>query len=205
MGLSVFPNPCVGSDKLGLCLDYCEGTWMWRGAHRSFGLVSGMSGPFSYPHQLPPSPCVRIVWARAVIIPATIAISTCLFGLTLIAAIRGVLMMTLRVSRLFFIPFYFPLFLDDLFSFEFLWSLTFLFIWCSRTLFSFGFPSVYLASGPFLVFFFFSLIPGPSASLSRHVLFYWYDKALGFGRLGFVYTVRLRHGPESFFIFTYRR
>ena len=128
MSLSVFPNPRVGSDKLGLCLGYYEGIWMWHGAHRSFGLVSGMFGPFSYPHQLPPSPCLRIAWARAVVIPVTIAISTCLFGLILIAAIRGVLMMTLWVSRLFFIPSRFPLFLDDLFSFEFFWSFTLLFI-----------------------------------------------------------------------------
>ena len=113
--------------------------------------------------------------------------------------------MTLWVSRLFFIPSCFPLFLDDLFSFEFLWSLTFLFIWCYHTLFSPGFPSVYLASGPFLAFFFSHLIPGPVASPSLHIFFDWYDEVLGFSHLYFVYTVRLRHGPESLFIFAYRR
>ena len=60
-------------------------------------------------------------------------------------------------------------------------------------------------SDPFLVFFFSHLIPGPAASPSLRVLFDWYDKALGFSRLDFVYTVRLRHGSESFFFFAYRR
>ena len=81
MGLPIFPSSCVGSDELGLCLGCCEGAWMWHGAHCSFGLVSGILDPFLYPHKLPPSPCVRTAWARAVIIPATVAISTCLLGL----------------------------------------------------------------------------------------------------------------------------
>ena len=64
------------------------GAWVWNGAHRSFGLASGILGPFLYPHQLPPSPCVRTAWARAVIIPATVAISTCLLGYGLIKPAR---------------------------------------------------------------------------------------------------------------------
>ena len=60
-------------------------------------------------------------------------------------------------------------------------------------------------SGPFLAFFFSHLIPGPAASPSLRVLFDWYDEALGFSRLDFVYIVRLRHGFESFFFFAYRR
>ena len=55
------------------------------------------------PYQLPPSPCVRTAWARAIIIPASIAISTCPFGLALIAAISRALIMTLWVSRLSFL------------------------------------------------------------------------------------------------------
>ena len=54
-------------------------------------------------------------------------------------------------------------------------------------------------SGLFLAFFFSHLIPGLAASPSLHVLFDWYDKVLGFGRLDFVCTVRSRHGSESFF------
>ena len=61
--------------------------------------------PIFKPHQLPPSPCVRTAWARAVIVPPSIAISTCLFGLTLIATISRELIMTLWVSRLSFLPF----------------------------------------------------------------------------------------------------
>ena len=59
--------------------------------------------------------------------------------------------------------------------------------------------------GPFLAFFFSPLILGPAASPSLRALFDWYDEALGFSRLDFVYTVRLRHGSESFFFFAYRR
>ena len=40
--------------------------------------------------------------------------------------------------------------------------------------------------GPFLVFFFSPLIPGPAASSSLRALFGWYDEALGFNRLDFV-------------------
>ena len=167
----------------------------------------GLRAYFSDPISCPPSPCVRTAWARAAIILVTIAVSTCLFGLTLIAAISGVLMMTLWVPRLFFIPFCFPLFPDDLFSFEFLWSLTFLFIWCSRTPFSPRFSSVYLTSGPFLAFLFsFSIsFLGPSRFHLFISFFGWYDEVLGFGCLHFVRTVRLHHGPESLFIFAYRR
>ena len=77
--------------------------------------------------------------------------------------------------------------------------------WCSCILFSPGFSSVYLVLGPFLAFFFSPLIPGPAASPSLHAFFDWCDEALGFSHLDFVYTVRLRHGSESFFFFAYRR
>ena len=120
--------------------------------------------PTFKPHQLPPSPCVRTAWARAVIVPASIAISTCLFGLTLIAAISRMLIITLWVSRLSL------LFFDDLFSFALLWSLRFLFIWCFCTSFSSGFSFIYLASGPFLKCFFFQLILAPAASPSLRAL-----------------------------------
>ena len=49
------------------------------------GLASGILG-FLYPHQLPPIPCVRIAWAMAVILHATVAISTCLLGNGLVRA-----------------------------------------------------------------------------------------------------------------------
>ena len=50
------------------------------------GLASRILGPFLYPHKLPPSPCVRIAWARAVILPAPVATSTCLLGNGLVKA-----------------------------------------------------------------------------------------------------------------------
>ena len=85
------------------------------------GTVMRMT-PIFKPHQLPPSPCVRTARARAVIVPASIAISTCPFRLALIAAISRMLIMTFGFcARLFRF--------DDLFSFAFLWSLNLLFIW----------------------------------------------------------------------------
>ena len=84
MGLPIFPNPCFGPNEPGLCLGCYGGIRAWHGPHCSFGLASGILGPVLYPHQLPPSPCVRTAWARAVINPATVVISTCLFGYELI-------------------------------------------------------------------------------------------------------------------------
>ena len=77
--------------------------------------------PFFKPYQLPPSPCVRIAWARAVIVPVSFAISTCRFRLALIAAISRVLIMTLGFrARLFRF--------DDLFNPAPPWFLNLLFI-----------------------------------------------------------------------------
>ena len=71
----------------------------------------------------------------------------------------------------------FPLFLDDLFSFEFLWYLTFLFIRCSCTPF-FSWISICLFGvGSFsdASFFFSHLIPGPVASPSLHFFFLFFS------------------------------
>ena len=116
MGLPIFPNPCFGPDELGLCLGCYGGTRAWRGAHCAFGLASGILGLFLYPYQLPPSPCVRTVWARAVIIPATVAISTCLFGYGLIKPDRRHTWYVndgpLGFALVFHTPFVFPCFLS---------------------------------------------------------------------------------------------
>ena len=72
MGLPIFPNPCFGPIEPGLCLGYYGGIRAWHRPHCSFGLASGILGMFLYPYQLPPSPCVWIAWARAVIIPAAV-------------------------------------------------------------------------------------------------------------------------------------
>ena len=49
-----------------------------------FGAGEWNAWPSLHPYQLPPSPCVRTAWARAVIISATVAISTCLLRYGLI-------------------------------------------------------------------------------------------------------------------------
>ena len=52
----------------------------------SFGLGEWDGEPIFLTHQLPPNPCVRIAWARAVILLVSVAISTCLLGVGLIKA-----------------------------------------------------------------------------------------------------------------------
>ena len=115
MGLPISPSSCFGPNEPGLCLGCCGGAWVWHGAHCSFGLVSGILGPFLYPHQLPPSPCVRTAWVRAVIIPATVAISTCLLGYGLIKPDRSHTLCVnddpLGFALVFHTPLVFPYFL----------------------------------------------------------------------------------------------
>ena len=159
MGFSYLPNPCFGSDELGLCLGCCEWTWAWREAHRAIGLVDGYLAYLFIPISCPRSPCVWIAWARAVIIFAMVAISTCLLGyglINLIAVTRGVLMMAFWVLRLFFILSLFPFVSCRPPSFEFLWrfnfpfhlvSLYFVFSWIFICPFSVG-----SFSGVFLIF-----------------------------------------------------
>ena len=213
VGLPIFPNPCFRPNEPGLYLGCYERTRAGHGPHCSFGLASGILGPVLYPHQLPPSPCVRTAWARVVINPATVVIPTCLLGCGLIKPdCRPTWCVNddpLGFALVFHTPLIFPLFLADLPYFEFFWPYTFpLFFyisWCSCISFSPEFSFVYLVLGPFLAFFFFHLIPGPAASPSCRVSFDWYDEALGFSRLDFVYIVCLRHGSKSFFFFAYWR
>ena len=51
-----------------------------------WGLASGPASPFFKPYQLPPSPCVRRAWARAVTFLILNATSTCLLGARLVKA-----------------------------------------------------------------------------------------------------------------------
>ena len=51
-----------------------------------WGLTSGPASPFFKPYQLPPSPCVRRAWARAVMFLVLDAISMCLLGAELVKA-----------------------------------------------------------------------------------------------------------------------
>ena len=212
MGLPIFPNPCFGPDEPSFCLSCYGQTRAWQGPYCSFGLASEILGPFLSPYQLPPNPCVRTAWERAVIIPATVAISTCLLGYGLIKPDHRHTWYVndgpLGFALVFHTPLVFPCLLPTspvLSSSGPIPSPFFYISWCSCISFSLGFSSVYLVLGPFLAFFFSPLIPGPAASPSLRALFDWYDDALGFNRLDFVYIVRLRHGSESFFFFAYRR
>ena len=51
MGLPIFSNPCFGPIEPGLCLGCYGGIRAWHGPHCSFGLASGILGPFLYPYQ----------------------------------------------------------------------------------------------------------------------------------------------------------
>ena len=51
-----------------------------------WGLASGHASPFFKPYQLPPSPCVRRAWARAVTFLVSDVTSTCLLGAGLVKA-----------------------------------------------------------------------------------------------------------------------
>ena len=57
------------------------------GRASSLGLASGPASPFFKPYQLPPSPCVRYAWARAVTFLVSDEISTCLLGVGLVRAL----------------------------------------------------------------------------------------------------------------------
>ena len=66
--------------------------WCQKGLNASmdmpllWGLASGPASPFFKPYQLPPSPCVRRAWARAVTFLISDAIFTCLLEAGLVKA-----------------------------------------------------------------------------------------------------------------------
>ena len=66
----------ISAKDLGVSLDWPL-PWAWR---------VGLRALFFKPYQLPPSPCVRYTWARAVTCLASGAISTCLLGVGLVRA-----------------------------------------------------------------------------------------------------------------------
>ena len=203
MGLPNLPNPCFGPDELGLCLGCCGWMRAWHGAPCAFGLADGIFGPFLYPYQLPPSPCVRTAWARAVIISATVAISTCLLGYGLIKPDRRHTCYVndgpLGFALVFHTPLVLPCFLPTspvlsssgaLSSLFYLVSLYFVFSWIFVCPFGVG-----SFSGVFLL---------PSHSWARcvsisscFIFFDCYDEVLRLNRLDFVCPVRSCHEPKS--------
>ena len=66
---------------------WSQGPGYFIGRASTLGLASGPANPFFKPYQLPPSPCVRCAWARAITLLVSDAISTCLFGVGLVRAL----------------------------------------------------------------------------------------------------------------------
>ena len=84
MGLPNYPRPTFEPSVLGSSFGLKRGPGYHIGRAASLGLASGPASPFLQPYQLPPSPCVRSAWARAVILVASIAVSTCPPGIGLV-------------------------------------------------------------------------------------------------------------------------
>ena len=211
MELPIYPRSCFGPSEPGLCFGLIWRGLELHGAYHSFRLGEWDIGPISLSPSIAPQPlCTDCVGKGC-----NSSCNGCYFHVSawkransgLIVVTCCAIMMTLWVSRLFFI---FPSFsFADLLCLEFLWSCILLFIF-SDLLFRF-LLALHL---PLLcrVFFwrfswadFFCLVPGSTASLSLCVLFDWYDEALGFSCLDFVFTVCFHHGSESFFFFAYWR
>ena len=76
----------LGLAGRALALGCYRGAWALHWA-LSVGLASGPSSSFFKPHQLPPSPCERNAWARAVSLLVSVAISTRLFEAGLVKAL----------------------------------------------------------------------------------------------------------------------
>ena len=77
MGLPNYQRPAFGPSVLGSSFGMKKGPGYHIVRAASLGLASEPASPFLQPYQLPPSPCVWSAWARAAIIVASIAVSTC--------------------------------------------------------------------------------------------------------------------------------
>ena len=86
MGLPNYPRPAFEPSVLGSSFGLKRGAGYHIGCAASLGLESGSASPFLQPYQLPPSPCVRSAWARAVILVASVAVSTCPPGVGFVKA-----------------------------------------------------------------------------------------------------------------------
>ena len=63
---SITHNLPLGRADWAFILGWRQRPEYFNGRASSLGLASGLASPFFKPYQLPPSPCVRCVWARAV-------------------------------------------------------------------------------------------------------------------------------------------
>ena len=79
-------NRPLGRADWAFILGWRQRPECFNGCASSLGLESGPASPLFKPYQLPPSPCVRCAWARAVTFLVSDAISTCLLGAGLVRA-----------------------------------------------------------------------------------------------------------------------
>ena len=86
MGLPNFPRSAFGPSVLGSSFGLKRGPGYHIGRAAYLGLESGPASLFLQPYQLPPSPCVRSAWARAIILVASVDVSTCPPGVGLFKA-----------------------------------------------------------------------------------------------------------------------
>ena len=69
--------PAFGASGPGFRFGLALGLGCVIGLDPSLGLENGPTSLFFKPYQLPPSPCVRCVWARAITFLTSDVISTC--------------------------------------------------------------------------------------------------------------------------------
>ena len=83
---SIIHNWPLGRADWDFILGWRQRPECFNGCILFLGLASGPASPFFKPYQLPPSPCVRCAWVRAVTFLISDAISTCLLGARLVRA-----------------------------------------------------------------------------------------------------------------------
>ena len=83
---SITHNRPLGRADWAFILGWRQRPECFNGRVSSLGLASRPASPFFKPYQLPPSPCVRCAWARAVTFRVSDASSTCLLGAGLVKA-----------------------------------------------------------------------------------------------------------------------
>ena len=83
---SIIHNQPLGRANWALILGWCLRPERFNGRASSLGLASGPASPFFQTYQLPPIPCVRCAWARAITFLVPDAISTSLLGAGLVKA-----------------------------------------------------------------------------------------------------------------------
>ena len=84
---SIIHNRPLGRAGWAFILGWRQRPECFNGRTSSLGLASGPASLFFKPYQLPPSPCVRCAWARAITFLVLDAISTCLLGAGLVRAL----------------------------------------------------------------------------------------------------------------------